>query len=1737
MLGNHLKVRIAGLLFTIAVCTLLGAVPGEGLAETETTSYLRDAALAARGRQETLLSVPSFGRYSIIAKSKQGTALQLVDRMTGPGLIAGQAGEKDGRLDLFLEQGEYKLVTLSQDKGSGQVALSASAFREQNAEPAPRLVEFRLESSSLKDFERRSYWLEVETRRTVAIEAAGRSLSDLRLWKDGNWLVDATPVAEVSEPTPGRPLNTRRLVADLSPGLYLLTAYGGPEQPWAETSDEHPLYLRYGIPRLDEAGRRRYTASPFGVDRYRVPESADYFRLELAEAEDASITVRAYDSSRPFGNFGERAEINKKSLPPVAEIHMRGRSSGDRLVTVRREAGKPYLLQHFHARRYAVVDTAGMYWVSTLHSGHGEDSIDATAVLAYRPRYDKIRFAESSTIALDRDSGWQRRFNLLEQATLFFEVKEKGAYLFEAEGVEADLRIEPFLIDKPRGYEAPEFERKQLKKDLDAGFYVLTIRPKQGKNGKGIVTLSAGPTSRGWLKRLLSPTEQKKTAAVSVRFAPLKVGLNRDYYLYLNEQPGVTTGIVVRPLPIDMSQALPVSQGAGERLTTKVRIPEPGTLAAVAEDGSRLSFSLGGEGLSGEAQVKAGTFDFSLTNERDGAVNYVLAFTPARLDPRTPLPPIEKKALDALPDFPTLTADKAHFFKAGRNEAATVNIEVGEPALYRVESTGLLNTTGTLRTRTVIPLDRQQSNGVGRNFLIGQYLREGTYQLTAQPVGDSRGHMGLRLQRTAVYDGGMLLRDIPARHTLQAGEGLLYRMRIDEAGEYHLQTLGLGRHFKVRLEDGDGWPLLRPGIRGDIRQHFEPGDYRLLILPESVEARVVTRLQRVEEEKRFEGHGPHRISLNQDVSHRWMEPVGEAERIPDQWHFSVPAAITAKIRLSRDMEGELLRETERVTRLSGGDDWSGELAPGEYRLALKSRRPNNRLDYRFSVRSEQLVQGETRVLRVPEELSIAVGSERPFELLSFGDEDVRARLFDADGKILASSDDRRDDWNFFITRQLTPGHYRLRVDPVASESATTAITMRVPGETREEPLAFPARITLRDTELHYYPLRVPEGREVLAFAVRSKDSVGLAVERREKQGWRTVGEKTGADPLLIIPLGKDTAGDDYRLRVWSVTRQGHEINVQGQAVSVSPRAEEQLTGAGVVLEPVATFEPKVGVAAVTLERPGQFSVSGKGDKLLWGAGFGAGLSEVIRDRISAAKTTLWLAGRLDVSGDTIIKARRLSLGSAVPFSTTLRPNASDFVDLAPLAGMRGAVQLVLVESPIGQPGVRPSNRSGDMAGVGPGDGSAVFIRHDPQQSVVEFWDTANQAVAMPVTLRMFNLVLPRQAVLKAGMNDVALPGISVTAFALPPGDKALRLALPAGMAAEVRAGEQTLDTVWAGREPRTFQLGSSGETLFVYNTQAGVAQLSALVSTNDGVPPLTSADFGRRHFASAGVARFRVRLNEAEKKAGRYLRIHGEHSSVIVMEDSGRILREPQPLLHDDARVIVSHGPGMLLSWLSDEAGNTAIGAPEASAQTLALPFREELKGEGAVLRLPMSSGGGVSLGVDAPVIARIKSPGLAERLRVFRNGANLPLYLPKGDNLLLLHSLSGGTLKGHALLYGMETESISEGLSDKRLLAPGDSRLYHFRLEEERAIGVGVRASVDIVSCVLMNSKGEALGRGLLQMHTLPPDDYMLRLEVPNDGETVTVQAALVGINPPDTGPPQEVIRGYLQDAGLEFK
>ncbi|MFW6369415.1 MAG: hypothetical protein ACOC0J_02415, partial [Myxococcota bacterium] len=467
------------------------------------------------GRSEAIVTIPAFGRYAVVVSSEEGTAVQVIDRMTGPGEVNGTPGTTDGRIDDFFDDGEYKIVTLGHPNASGQARIAVRPFREQSGDSPPRLVEHRPVESTLQDLEQRSYWLHLEEDGPVILEAAGRSLADMRLWKDGRWLVDVSTSHAETLPAPGRPMGVCRIAAHLPAGLYLLSAYGGPARAWSEENEEtetHAFYLRYGIPPRPAIGREHRTVSPLGFDRFHLPAGSSFVRIDLPESTDAVLEATPFDPRRPFAR-GSRATIDKNSVMPVAEIT---RSSNTGLVvTVTAQAGQPYVLQHFPLANQMQVfqlprgSASDRYWVSTVHSGSPGDHSDATAVFARRwdrtPQQPQQRIEQVavSAVRVSRDRPWHRRFDIQGATTVLLDVRSPGTYRFVSDPP-ARYLIGPLMTTRPARYVRPEPKSSGEEWTLEKGLHLLAIEPSaRGVAEMSFESISGGTEPTSLLRGLL----------------------------------------------------------------------------------------------------------------------------------------------------------------------------------------------------------------------------------------------------------------------------------------------------------------------------------------------------------------------------------------------------------------------------------------------------------------------------------------------------------------------------------------------------------------------------------------------------------------------------------------------------------------------------------------------------------------------------------------------------------------------------------------------------------------------------------------------------------------------------------------------------------------------------------------------------------------------------------------------------------------------------------------------------------------------------------------------------------------------------------------------------------------------------------------------------------------------------------------------------------------------------------
>src|SRR4051812_40853458 len=98
----HRSTPFAGLAILCAIAAAMAAPPHGDSVIT--------ASLPAAGRHETTIALSRWGRYSLRSSGEQPVALSISDRRNGLLRRDGEPGQRHGRIDIFLDLGEYKLA-------------------------------------------------------------------------------------------------------------------------------------------------------------------------------------------------------------------------------------------------------------------------------------------------------------------------------------------------------------------------------------------------------------------------------------------------------------------------------------------------------------------------------------------------------------------------------------------------------------------------------------------------------------------------------------------------------------------------------------------------------------------------------------------------------------------------------------------------------------------------------------------------------------------------------------------------------------------------------------------------------------------------------------------------------------------------------------------------------------------------------------------------------------------------------------------------------------------------------------------------------------------------------------------------------------------------------------------------------------------------------------------------------------------------------------------------------------------------------------------------------------------------------------------------------------------------------------------------------------------------------------------------------------------------------------------
>jgi len=1670
----------------------------------------------------SLLTIPAPGRYAIRAKSASGARIELIDMIAGPLDSSGAAGLRDGRIDALLDKGVYKMRVFNAKGASGKVRLSAEPFIEAETR-TPELAPGRVQSAELGDLAQRSFALDVGPSGRVGVEAVGRALQDLRLWRADGEPVDIGFEKAPVEPRPGHFMTRARLDGSVPPGRYVVTAYGGEKLVWSDAAAAQPLHLRIVQPQELVAGVAEGVIGPFGGERYEAPADYDSFRLELPQPADARLDARR-------GGGRERAAIGKTSREPVATIGLATDGKSPARLEVSGYEGQSFSLRAIHRDNRLAFEASGPHLVSIDVAGEGGDDLPATALFARIERDGRTRVLASDMPRVVAGRAWRGKFNLRGPSSILFEAASHGVIAIDAKGPKIRATIEPAL-----GALAPRADgRDPMRYDLQAGFYLLTLAPVGDAAGVVDVTLGTPGVS--------APLPAPARATIS--FGEQKLEKDGSYLILANVAPGLLTGPRVVELPADLEKApLALRQPAKTELAVPIRLPKTGAVAARDSRGADVALALADERSENDARFA--TVKIAPV-EKERALGLVFVPEPAKKEEAATGDEPGKSPHAA----PIASVGKAAFFDLARDEAKQARFDVSQGGLYRIETLGRLQTALTVGTSFAPRLGQGENNGPGHNGLVTAYLRAGAYRASVT-ARESAGRVGLSVSPSALVTTVKLSDDGIARVTLDSGKGAAVPFEITRDGLYRLELLGVNRDWNARLEDADGWPLAAPGKLARLTRRFETGNYRLVVMPQDVEARMIARLVPVVPAPTLEGHGPHELPFETARKLQWREPQDRsAPRAPDVWRFSLLGDADVEIAIGEGMAGEIVKgENETVGKVVDSRKFKGRLGAGAYRVEARSLAHDDRLDYGISLSSKELQPGAPRFVELPAKLAFSIAKDAIVDLTSLGEKEMLGALKDENGAVIERLQGRADDWNVALSRRLPAGAYTLELEPLGAdphpaseessadedeESAASdetaapdgqeadqgdeprergvEIRLAIPEERSAGALAASGETALDGDGAHLYGAHVfslppaPDGSLALV-AAQSASEIALSIETRDAGGaWRVIGTERGSAPVAAWPADKSD-NNERRAVVWTVGGGKAPIAVAGRIAQRRGRA-----AGDIALKPVDGLAAPICVGLASIPGASLVDVVAPPSGLAAGSAPGRLLHEARSGPLAPQSGSLWLLSRGDCGAPA-----RVSAFAWKGDEIALDIGAGETAELPPLEPPPGKARLWLARSAFGQPGL-DAGRGMSVAGMAVAEGTALALAGDKP---LRLWNVSG-AAPLRLTLRAIDATT-----LPAAQGDrryaAVIPPRSAQPVSLSASDAPLALDLAPGVAAFSAPDAARAFSAFGDDAPvARVQHGANGK-IWLVNLSDKPAP--ARVSVEPGKSETLPAGRGVKRFYGAGG---RLALRTEAQKGDRLMVIGG---GAVYVSDAGRVTRGDAITLDGPGEAIIEYEPGLVGFWLERESKSPW---PATTPRAIATPYRVALGGEAMGFTLNQPAPVMLDVRSSAPAIVAFSQNGRRE-IRAYAAGVEFHRYMNAGDARLDVYSPHDGALAGTLDVSAQPVIAAHEGVNDEVAVSPGASVLFSFETTREGEIGIGLRAEPDRALMRLLDADGRTLGEGVAQAKKLAPGRYFVEARVPADAPASVLRLAVVGVSPPPAGPPPELVAEFLEKAGLK--
>jgi len=1709
----------------VFVCASILAV---GLSAAPVALFAQDPLIStessARGRREHLIRADEWGRYAVEAKSSEGVGVEVVDKLRG--VIASCEADvgRDGRLDLFLEAGEYKIFTEGPRNAEGNVRLEVTKFapfdsggeggRVGGKGMFGYLAPFGQVSTRLVDKEARGWWIFVPRDTVVYIEAMGRRLSSLAIFRE-RLIASAGgggSYSFINNSVSGKPLQGLRIVRKLTRGKYLIMAYGGAAEKYTVADKESPLYVQWMMRSIEPGKAITGKIGASGMNRFAAypSDKLSYVLVESPKMQKLAVKPSTVSESDGVGQMRDFSTDTLYPKPQSGCCQVRTIELGDQwtVITLSGAPGTEFKITPANRKgRYSydyTPEADGTYQIAALYTTAFNDNTSMSGAL--------VDLKDSSVVALRADTVSQskplrRAFNIVNDqwASTFVWISEAGTYSFApGSGAGYQWRVKRFYIHTPQNYSPPRWDRGRGSVSLAKGLHEIEIMPT-GEKGSAEFSFGYGGNR----------AESNAGLGPRATLGPVDLKKNRNYRFYFNTVPAELASIIVDKYPP------PVKESVADVY------------------------------LTGAAADKADLASAKATELAIGVTRYV-----------------------------TL----------GKRESADYGFKIKEPGIYRVETTGRLHTQLTLRDRFGGLSKSQSGNGVGRNALVVEFFLPGDYLAIAETKGESAGRMGVVLSKGELRKGGALSDGVDKRAAVKANSAVVYDFKAGKKARYRFESFGAEGSQEMRLEDSDGWPLIPHGAEAPQEASLDKGSYKLYSLPCLYENYRVTRVDAVREPQKFNGPGPHNITVNEPVAAVWLESgTGSAAR----FLFEISAPIDAKVSLSPDFKGTLKQQGSKdAAPINVSGEYKGVLQKGKYEIAVTPIKPQNYSPYELAVTTSDLIAGIGYDVYSDQTLRVPVGERGGYEIFSQGRSEVAARLYASDKKTeIARSGGDQLDWNFFISERLDSGSYYLRLTGFnSSDDPPSKVFMRRAVDTVMAQITLESAAAQKKTvPISWKQVVVPivnQYGDVLNISVSSGSQIVCDLEaadnpRPAKSGGASMGRKRGKRVNMSAVVSKGAA---YTLRVWSDDRLDDAAAIEIRAAEATPisfeSARNGVTGEALKDNGNTVFykidgmdaapghyeliasENEIGRVSGANSAPGIFEeeegmiIASAGRQLFVGATFKSS------EKFRFALAPVLISDARDVSGknEGAEKSRKNQAKSAAreEIPVVIKHGGDKVFAIDAPARTLGVITLTM---PAGQPiaGLSASAQTAEFVRNGISVMGGQYISGGVSKTVVIPGDTGrvigwnaqsggSVATGVNAAFTMRNYGMEKTDTLKTGRTAWTAKQ-SAKEYRLPQssGAPVVTIKLSPRTGAAYVSPEGLRDMYYGGDDGAQYTLTPTGGRFFLFGNDGGV-ELEMYASP---VQTDKKAD-AQKGVLTAGAESIKLQPVDTRealrvKNSGKQtlcLFRSGSVESVDWVNKSGAMtqnVKDGGKLTSESGVLLVKYSAGIGKLRLCKDDGNLNVclwGEPMPAKKEL-IPVIKEISrvtmSHGVNLyAIELSEPAHVSLNAATPAAVMVSADDKIGAYREFWETLRWDIPLPAGKHIVGIKPLASGSLFGTPLTVGLyPILQLTEEKPLQMQLMASQNRLAKFELQKKSGIGIGLSTQSQTVEAALLDAKGKEIAAGSQIFKELDKGAYYVLLSVPagsiQNGVGVTVR--LFGQNNPPTDPPAERIKRIIKE------